>query len=240
MRSQLSPILFACSLLLLSSARADFQVTYNFSGGSGTGSKSGVDAAAVTAGTFTPMGGNAALSSFSNMAFLRSSFTGMTVADALADTDYFSVTLSAANPGEFLDLNSFTLDLGGSSSDGNFISHLVVQSSVGGFGTGNPTLSVTPSSKFIFSGASGNYQLSGAIVDVSSVAFDSLSTVTFQFSHFDTNPTATAGVSSTNQINRFDDVVFGGSIVAPIPEASSVIMVLSAFVAFYFLAIRRC
>lgn len=161
------------------------------------------------------------MSSFTNTGFLRSSFTGSDEAAALADTDYFSVTLSAGNPGEFLDLNSFVLDFGGSSSAGNYTANIVVQSDVGGLGSGNPTLSVSPNSKSI-SSDSGTVQLSTATVDISGTEFDQLSSVTFQFRFWDT-------VSNNNQINRLDNIRFEGAVV---PEPSSMLLVLSGVLAF--------
>lgn len=50
-------------------------------------------------------------------AFLRSSATGSTQADALADDNFFSVTISLANSGEVLNLSSLTLLLGGSADN---------------------------------------------------------------------------------------------------------------------------
>lgn len=221
------PVLLTTAVILALSpsvGRAAFVTTYEFTGGSAAASVSGTDAASVTAGDFINVGA-ADISSNSEMAFLSMGQTGGDLAAALADDDYFSVTLSAANPGEFLNLSTLTLDYGGSTNGGGATIHLVVQSSLGGFGTGNPTLTVTPSSNTILGGA--GEELTPASVDISSSAFDNLNSVTFQFRFFDSSNTG-------NSYDRMDNVVFSGAVI---PEPSSLLLLLLGGVSS--LALRR-
>lgn len=204
-----------------STAHAQFIIAYDFTGGSAGASVTGTDAAKVSAENFSDVG-DAGISSNSEMAFLSMGGTGVDLASALADSNYFTVTLSAANPGEVLDLTSMTLDFGGSTNAGAPTPNLVVQSSVGGFGSGNPILTVTPSS-FALEDASvnSNPQLTAATVNISSTAFDNLSTVTFQFRFFDDNNTG-------NNFDRLDNVEFQGTVI---PEPASVALLFGGLTA---------
>jgi len=208
-------------------AEASVVISYDFTGCSATASVTGADAAKVSANNFISLG-DASISSFSDMAFLSMGATGSDLASALADADYFSVTLSASNPGEVLDLSSMTLDFGGSTNAGSATSNLVVQSSVGGFGTGNPTLTVTPSS-YTLVGGSGE-ELTPATVNISSAAFDNLSSVTFQFRFFDDSNTG-------NNYDRLDNVEFQGAVI---PEPASMALILGGLTAIGLCWRRRC
>lgn len=216
----------ACIVVLVAAlvqrADAQFVVTYNFNDPSTstiklTADVTGSQAILVTANPFTAPG-TADVSSSTDTAFLRSTETGNNEAAALADADYFQFTLQAANPGEFLDLSSFTFSFGGT-ADTTFTSNVVVQSSVGGFGTGNPTLVVTPSSFSIPSATTSTVTLTSASIDVSGFAFNSLSSVTFQIRFFD-------NASGTNQINRVDNLQISGAVV---PEPSALLLLLGVF-----------
>ena len=216
--------------LLTSAANAQFIVTYNFNDPSTTvpkltAAKTGADAAAVTAGAFAAFG-EASFNNTDDQANLNSSNSaaGVNLADALDDLagdsgtdDYFRFTLTAANIEEFLDLSTFTIRYGGNTAGVlAYTSNLIVQSSVGGFGAGNPVLTVTPSSVSV-PNVAGNY-LTAATIDVSGTAFDQLSTVEFRLTFWDTS-------NSSARQNRFDDVVVSGSIVA-VPEPTTTALLL--------------
>ncbi len=214
-------------LALFSSARADFLITYNFNSASNTPLLSsivtGTDAASVDGEDFTAPG-NASVSGTTDTAFINTQYVSNTEALSLETAHYFSLTISAINPGEFVNLDSFSFEFGGSNNDSgtSFTSNVIVQSSVGGFNTGNPMLDVTPSSKVI-PYTSGSLTFSSATVDVSDSAFDNLDTIEFQFRFHD------GGEDSTNTFVRLDNIVFAGSVI---PEPSSMLLVLSGVLAF--------
>lgn len=106
-----------------------------------------------------------------------------------------------------MSLTSFTLDFGGSASS-PFTSNLLVQSSVGGFGSANPTLNVTPNSLAI--PGTSTQTFTGATVDVSGIDFTGLSSVTFQLRFFD-------NAGSQGDTNRIDNIVVNGTVAA-VPE----------------------
>lgn len=214
----------ALAVALVSPCRAEFLSTYDFTGLSPAASVSGADASAVASGNFTTHG-NAAISTHngSDRAELRTDYTGADEAAALADADYFSVTLAAQNAGDFLDLDSFIFDFGGWYDQRNtgYTSNIVVQSSVGGFGAGNPTLSVTPSTFYVASNSAGDNRFTEAVVDVSAPEFDQLSTVTFQFRFYDN-----VNLHYTLARDHLDNVSFEGMVVASqVPEPSSLVLV---------------
>lgn len=201
-------------LALSQTAHAQFTVLYDFVGGGASALTTGSQASSVNAVDFTPVGSGAGISSSEN-AFLRSVSTGDDEASALNNLNYLSFTVSAANSGEFLNLSSLTFDLGGTTGttvpNPGFTTNIVVQSSVGGFGAGNPTITATPSSFDVpddstsFTSTSVNISLTGA-------EFQGLSSITFQLRFFD-------DINSTTAIDRIDNVELSGAIV---PEPASV------------------
>lgn len=212
---RLIPFVAAASVLVPAVARADFVVKYDFEGGSSVVLSpivTGSDSASVNAHDFTAPG-DASVSSSTDMGYVNISKTGIDLAAALADTDYFQFTIDAATPGQFLNLDSLAFDFGGSANQSH-TANVVVQSSVGGFGTGNPTLTVTPNSHLVPGGTTNNPSLIHAIVDISSPAFDHLSAITFQFRFFDDS-------NDTANYDRIDNFVITGS---PVPEPAAVSM----------------
>lgn len=204
--------------MLCLSARADlFQVTYDFAGGSGAAVVSGAGAAGVNAGAFTPVG-NAALSSTFEEAVMRSDYTGFDLNAALADSDYFTFTLTAANPANPFNLNDFTLSFGvvsGSQFDSDIFSHLVVQSSIGGFGSGNPTLGISDDTVYLNTFPGSVYE--NPSVTVSGLAFDALTSITFQVRIWDTR-------NDTSEATRLDNLILSGDVTV-IPEPSTMALV---------------
>lgn len=192
-------------------------ITYDFTAGSVAASVVGDDAGLLTAGNFTKAGGGD-FSSATGTAYLAISATGTTQSAALTDTDYFSFTLTP-QVGETLSLSSFTLDFGGSASQVSqgttFTSNIVIQSSVGGFGSANPTLAVTPASYVSTSATDHQIRLTSAVVDLSGGDFTSLSSsVTFRIMFYYSNVSGGNG----NYSYRLDNVALS---TASIPEPSS-------------------
>ncbi len=218
----------AVALLATATSHAAFVVTYDFTGGSPNAVVTGdlADTARITASPFTftstttetsassGAGPDGGFSSAGN-AFLRGDATGSTEAAALADDDFFSFTISVNNAVvDRLDLSSFTFDFGGTATATGFTTNVYVQSSVDGFGTGNPVL-FTDSQAIAANADNASLNTANA-VPVGTAAFDSLTNVTFQFRFSDT-------ATTSPQINRFDNVVVNGAVV---PEPSTVAMLL--------------
>lgn len=205
------PAITVSAALLLTAPLSAFVVTYDFDNPQGGNPDlspvvTGADAAGVNADDFnvSVTDGNSAISTSTNMAYIRSSVTENTVSTALDGARYFSFTISAANPSDVLDLDSFTIDIGGSSDAGNYTANFLIQSSVDGFGSSNPTVTLTPDSKQIFSGA--GRQLSASSATVSGSSFDAVSSIEFRIYAWDT-------VNNTDQIDRFDNVVVSGTVI---------------------------
>ncbi|MDF3130962.1 PEP-CTERM sorting domain-containing protein [Kiritimatiellaeota bacterium B1221] len=207
----------ASAVLCFTPARADVLVHYAFSAASTapTSVGTGVDADDFV-GTFgadesASSGDDAGFSSGSGNAYIRTDATGSTAAAALSDDDYFSFEISALNPGEFLDLESLVFDFGGSSGT-EFDSKIYVQSSVGGFGTGNPVI-FSSTHTVPASSADAAGLTSGTSVDLT--GFAPVETITFQFRFSD-------DVNQISQLNRLDNVILNGAVV--IPEPSSLVL----------------
>ena len=213
------------ALLLASYADAQFTVTYDFAGGQSS-NIIGAQASQVTAPDFLGFS-DAKFSGATESGYLFTEHTGADQAAALADDDYFQFTLSATNGSEFLDLSSFTFDFGGRGTSA-FTTNIVVQSSVGGFGTGNPILDVTPGT-FTTTGTNAN-ELTNTIVDVSGSEFNNLSSVTFQIRYFDNSD------SGSVLTNRLDNVVVSGAVI---PEPGSYAMIAGMFGLAYVMIRRR-
>lgn len=211
------------ALLAVSAAsHAAVTVTYDFdnSANRALAAETGADAGSIAANDFGffstseegSSGDDSGISSSGN-AFIRPDSTGNDTAAALADDDYFSFTLNVTSSDTFR-IDSLTFDFGGNSGSGTnsaaFTSNVLVQSSAGGFGTGNPTLTVTPSSVFVPD--TDSLTLVNGDVDVSGLTFDTANPITFQIRfHDDTNAVST--------VNRVDNVVVNASIV-PEPSAA--------------------
>jgi hypothetical protein len=148
-------------------------------------------------------------------AFVRARATGVNQDAALADEDFVSFTVNALS-GYQLNLLTLTFDFGGSSGSA-YISSMLVQSSVGGFGDGNPIL-FEESHSVPSSAASGSFD-AGNSINLSAAQFQGLSTVTFQFRFYDTVTSTT----TLTEVNRLDNVVLEGTVTA-VPEPTSLAM----------------
>ncbi len=217
----------ASAVLCLTPARTDILVHYAFTGGSSAPNSewTGVDADNFVANfgvnTSASSGDDAGFSSFSENAYIRTDATGSTEAAALSDDDYFSFEISAANPGEFLNLASLVFDFGGSSGS-EYDSEIYVQSSVGGFGTGNPVI-FTSTHTVPASSADAAGLTSGTSVDLT--GFAPVETISFQFRFSD-------DAGTLSQLNRLDNVILNGAVV--IPEPSSLFLLSIAVLGLIF------
>jgi hypothetical protein len=151
-------------------------------------------------------------------AFLRSTATGSTQADALADDNFFSVTISLANSGDVLNLSSLTLLLGGSAdnqsgSPTNWTNEIFLQSSVGGFGTGNAIIAGTNTTSALLRNTGTTFP-SSASFDLSGASFQGLETITFQFRFADST-------NVSGFVSRIDDVTINGAVI---PEPSAALL----------------
>lgn len=193
--------------------------TYAFTGGSGAPAESGDLDNALSASTFgiNPSSGvTAGFSGTYNNAYYNAGGTATTATGAADSSRFFYFTLTAA-PGNTLSLDSLGLDFGGNTTGpGSFTANLVVQSSVGGFGSANPTLTVSPQASRSISGGnttSPTANLSARTVDVSGSEFDNLQSVTFRLEFF-----YTGGTDQNNYSYRFDNVAVTTTVV---PEPMS-------------------
>ncbi len=204
-----------------SMAHADVIVSYTF----GSSSNPSATISQATAGAFQYNGatpqedtGSANDSGRSTagggQAYLRGIATGADLAAALSDDDSLSFTVTA-DAGQVLNLTSLTFDFGPSNDvgQGNQTSTIVVQSSVGGFGTGNPVLFQEAQTNP--NGTTGDNAITnlGNNLTLTGSAFQGLAAITFQFRFFDTT-------NDGKFVNRLDNVVLNGS-VTPIPEPAS-------------------
>lgn len=155
--------------------------------------------------------------STSGFAFIRAAATGSDVTAALVDDDYWSVTISASNPGEYLDLTSLTLALSAqkNSTQPTFTTQVYLQTSVGGFGTGNPTISGTNTTTSVV-GSNTTVTAVTTTFDLTGAAFDNLSSITFQLRVSDNS-------AASSTITRFDDVTLNGDVVVPEPMSLSIL-----------------
>lgn len=208
------------------SEAAAITTTYAFASGSAVASESGDVDAALSASNFTvagPVGVVAGVSTTYSNAYYNANGTATAQSGAITNSRYFHFTLSA-KPGYTLDVDSFTLDFGGNSTAAaGWTANLVVQSSVGGFGEGKPTLAISPSDyRTIPSSGSTSptANLSAKAVDVSSAAFDDLSSVTFRLQFF-----YTGGSDANNYSFRFDNVSVATTVVPePVSAAGFALM----------------
>ena len=209
----------AATILLLGidAAPAQVIVTYNFEGDPVTAAmKTGTDAALVNASPFDPAGPNTAISANTDTAFISTLNTPKSLSAALSGPNYFGFTLSIADgmSTDTMDLTSLSIAYGGNSTSLNsYTTNMVAQSSVGGFGSAAPTLTVTPSS-FLVSGSSRTFTT--ATVDISDIAFDSLSTVEFRFYFYDNDLSG-----NSSPANRINFVTLGATVV---PEPSTALL----------------
>jgi hypothetical protein len=208
-RNKVIAVLLATGVLSLAPvAHGAFIASYDFA----DNSNSTVGELNSSALAFAYAGTDTGRSSDQN-AFVRSNATGSTQADALADTSYLSFTVNAAS-GYQLNLSSLKFDFGGSSATGSTLeSNIVVQSSVGGVGTGNPILH---EEKKNVTGTPTSFD-TGNVITLSASQFQALSSVTFQFRFYD-------NFDDISHVNRLDNVVLEGTVSA-VPEPAALAMV---------------
>lgn len=204
------------AISLSAATHAAILADYQFGSGAPSASTVGAN---VTANDFVAVAGDVGTSipttigfSSGGQIFIRSQVTGADAAAALADGDYFSVTLSAAS-GYELDLTSLTLRLGSTRDNTtSFTNNAVLQSSVGGFGTGNPSIAGTNTS-FTANTAATTYQATDASFDLTGAGFQNLSTITFQVRLFD-------NLNENGKLTRIDFVTLNGDAVL-VPEPAT-------------------
>lgn len=215
--------LLAAGLVGAAQTQAAVLAQFNFDNGSAASSDSDGDSTA-SAFTFTSgitetsagsgAGPDGGISAAGN-AFLRSDATGANQAAALADDDFFSFTLTAAT-GQFLDLTSLTLALGGTTAatatppnpaSASF-NNAVFLLANGVLIPGTNTTSTVPanSTTAVFPSATS--------FDLTGVANTPSATFQIRFSD---------NANTSNQINRIDNVIVNGSVI---PEPTTAAMLL--------------
>lgn len=207
--------LTAVTLAIFASAsQAAVLAQYNFTTAS-TASSIGASTTGlgVTAGNFTVAATNFSAGigiSTAGNSYLRSQFTGADFAAALADDDFFSVTISATNVGETLDLSSVSFLLGTTHDNVNsFTTEAFLQSNVGGFGTGNPTITGSGTTR---TSTTSGFNGTAATFDLTS--FSNVSTITFQIRFAD-------NLNENGKLTRIDDFTLNGTVV---PEPSAALL----------------
>jgi hypothetical protein len=145
-------------------------------------------------------------SSSSNSTFYRSDATGATF--SATEDDFFTFTLSAADPLDVLNLESLQIDVGGTNTTSVDleVTFAFTTSAAAGSEPLERSFSVpvgTDSAAFA----------SAPVIDLSAAAYQGVSSITFSVYAYD-------NLNSENAIPRFDNVVVNGSVV-PIPEPTS-------------------
>lgn len=161
-------------------------------------------------------GGDINFSGSSHNAFFRSQGTAADQAGALADSDYFSVTINAAS-GSLLNLDSIVFDFGASNhgdESSTVESFVYLQSDVDGTGSGNPVL-FSDSKITAYTGGGAGSLTSTGLIDLTDARFQGLGSITFRFSFSDDQDTS-------SHIARLDNVILNGTVATvavPTPAA---------------------
>lgn len=140
------------------------------------------------------------------VAFIRASATSNNLADALTDTDVFTVTIAADEDFVF-NLTSLTFDYGGSSDTIDLITNAVIHSG------GSTVFNEEFNAGRVSAGAGGSFD-TGNSADLSGPTFQGITSATFTFANFD-------NTNSGSSTNRWDNIVINGEVVA-VPEPSSI------------------
>jgi hypothetical protein len=145
-----------------------------------------------------------------NNLFVYSLAVGTTEANALADDDYFTFTISAV-AGKVLNLTSLAVDLGGQTDASQipgpgFDPTLWVQESVDG--TGSPSDVLGSATANVNYGGT-NFPVVGHAIDLTAARFQNLTSITFTFSLSD-------NLRDTASINRIDNLVLKGTTGDPV------------------------
>lgn len=136
------------------------------------------------------------ISASSHTALILANATASTQAGALDGSNYFEFTVTPT-AGEPVSLSSLEFNAG--ISGGNFNNTLYFQSSIGGFGSGNPVLASFEANTF-----SNSYNYPTYKIDLGS-EFENIATpVTFRFTWSDDS-------GSSTYVNRLDDLVIYGA-----------------------------
>jgi hypothetical protein len=207
MKQLLLPVIALC---MTAGSQAAVLAQYTFA----TNLSATTTALNVTAGDFSqaPAAGATIGYSGSGNIFQRSNNTSSTEATALTNTEYHTVTISAA-PGFSLSLSDVTFFLGHTTDNNtSFTSTAVLSSSVDSFataitGTGgiSRTTAVTTSSA---------YNASAASFDLSGAAYQGLASITFRLTVFD-------NLNENGKLTRLDNFTLNGDVI---PEPSSALL----------------
>lgn len=207
--------LVAVSLIFATAAaaRADVIANYTFDSGSAASSDSNANSTASNVSLYNLVPQESAassdigISSASSMFILYTQATGSTQAEALADDDYFSFTVSAV-PGNVLNLTSLTFDLGGSANAvTTFYDTVYVQDNVDGIGASDPVLASRTATVASHDRSGPPILSAAASIDLTDARFQGLTSITFHFSFADT--------TDASYIDRLDNIVLNGTTAAP-------------------------
>ena len=210
--------LLATALAAFVSSAHGASIVYNFDDVSGTVKKleatiSGSDSAIVTAGNFGASG-DANVSASTDNAYLIASSSASTPAGALSSTHYLTFTITPA-AGQTLQLSSLSLNFGATNyapGAADYTNNLVIQTSIGGLGTGGAVLALTNGTKTTGETLQNVPSYVAASADTSGITFSSALTVQIRF--YD-------GSSSGQAFNRVDDITLN---VVSVPEPSAAVL----------------
>jgi MYXO-CTERM domain-containing protein len=213
-------LLAAVLTAFVSSAHAA-TIVYNFDATSTTtknvnGVVSGADGAIVTAGAFG-FSGDANVSASTDNAYLIASSSASTQAGALSSTHYLTFTITPAE-GQTLQLNSFSLNFGATNYATNaadFTNNLIIQTSIGGLGTGGTVLTATNGTKVTGVTTQNIPSYVAASADTTGITFSTPLTVQIRF--YDDSSSGTA-------FNRVDDITLN---VVSVPEPSAAVLAVT-------------
>lgn len=210
--------LLAAAFTAFVSSAHGASIVYNFDDVSGTVKKldatiSGADSAIVTAGTFG-ISGDANVSASTDNAYLIASSSASTQAGALSSTHYLTFTITPA-AGQTLQLNSLSLNFGATNytvGSPDFTNNLVIQTSIGGFGSTGSVLALTNGTKVTGITPQNIPSYIAASANTTGITFSTPLTVQIRF--YDDSTLGTA-------FNRVDDITLN---VVSVPEPSAAVL----------------
>lgn len=224
-----SLFLLAALTAAVSSAQGAL-VIYNFDDPSSTAKLtadvSGADSGILSAGNFSGPG-EADVSGGIDNAYLVSINTANNVAGALSSSDYFTFTITPTT-GQTLQLNSLNFKFGATNFAVNavpFTNNVIVQTSLGGLGTGGAILTSTPGSKTTGQTTNTAPDYVDVSTDTTGIIFSTALTV--QIRIYDDS-------AANNAYTRLDDITLD---ITAVPEPSAAI--LAAAGAVFALGFRR-
>lgn len=208
----------ALAILATPSLHAAVLVNYDFTGSPSAAVPTTVDAdVTATNTTWTGLSGNSGFSTASDTAYARAD----DVASTFNSGRYLQFTITA-DPGLFLNLDSLEFTLGGQNTAATGTTYTVntnVRSNaeVVDYST-NLTINpgtVTTASHTVLSGNNTTY--SNFSVDLSGVAFDNLTTITFRLFPTDS-------LNATGNYLRYSDITLNGTVAVPEPGTVSLLL----------------